>query len=226
MLSAIATIAEPFGAAPGYGATRAEATELRDVRGVARLWVDGDCSLLRRPSVAVIGSRVASKVGLAMAAELAKSLVREHIVVMSGLARGIDAAAHCSAIANGGRTIAVIGTPLERAYPPEHAALQDRIRRDHLLASPFPAGTRTTRAHFPIRNRVMARLADVTVVVEAGDDSGAMHQIEECLRAGRPVFVAGWLLGRTELTWPRNVLERRGVFVWRHTSDIVDAIIR
>jgi len=142
-----------------------------------------------------------------------------------GRSRGIDAAAHCSAIASGGRTIAVIGTPLERAYPAEHAALQDRIRRDHLLVSPFPAETRTTRVHFAARNRVMARLADVTVVVEAGDNSGTMHQIEECLRAGRPVFVAGWLLRRTDLAWPRNVLERRGAFVWRHPSDIVDAIL-
>lgn len=145
-------------------------------------------------------------------------------MVMSGLAAGIDAAAHRAAIAAGGRTIAVIGTPLERAYPPENARLQEEIYREHLLVSPFAAETRTQRGHFPARNRVMARLANATVVVEAGEKSGTRHQVEESLRAGWPVFVAGWLLGRAELAWPREAIERRGAIVWRRTSDILDAV--
>lgn len=107
---------------------------------------------------------------------------------MSGLAAGIDEAAHRAAIAFGGRTIAMIGTPLERAYPPENARLQEEIYREHLLLSPFAAGTRTHPGHFPARNRAMARLAMATVVAEAHGNSGTVHQVRESLACGKPVF--------------------------------------
>ena len=113
---------------------------------------------------------------------------------MSGLAAGIDTAVHRAAIAAGGRTVAVIGTPLERAYPPENARLQEQIYSDHLLVSPFAEGTRTHRGHFPARNRVMARLAVATVVAEARENSGTEHQVRESLACGRRVFVASRLI--------------------------------
>ena len=161
---------------------------------VPRLFAAGDESLVGARAVAVVGSRAASPEGRAFAAEVACALVRVGFVVMSGLAAGIDTAVHRAAIAAGGRTIAVIGTPLERAYPPENARLQEQIYSDHLLVSPFAEGTRTHRGHFPARNRVMARLALATVVAEAQENSGTVHQVRESLACGRRVFVARQLL--------------------------------
>ena len=139
---------------------------------VPTLYAAGDLALLRRPIVAIVGARKASPEARQRAAQLARELVRADVVVMSGLALGIDEAAHRAAIHYGGRTIAVIGTPLERAYPRENADLQQMIYRDHLLLSPFPPGMRTFPSHFPERNRVMARLARATVIIEASDTSG------------------------------------------------------
>jgi DNA processing protein len=153
------------------------------------LYVAGDTSLLRRASVAVVGSRAARDEDLARSADIARELVGLGAVVLSGLAAGVDAAAHRSAISAGGRTIGVIGTSLLRAYPRENGSLQQHIHREHLLVSPFPPGTTTRPSHFPIRDRWMARLSVATVVIAAGEQSGTRHQVQECLRLGRPVFV-------------------------------------
>ena len=127
------------------------------------LHLAGDVALLARSAVCVIGSRRASGLSLSSAAQVAAELVARGYVIVSGLAAGIDAAAHEAAMLAGGRTIAVLGTPLDRVYPAQHAALQGRIQREHLLVSPFPLRTRTARWHFPARNRIMARLSLATV---------------------------------------------------------------
>ncbi len=111
-------------------------------------------------------------------------------MVLSGLALGIDAAAHRSALAAGGRTIAVIGTPLERTYPAAHVALQAAIAQDHLVLSPFSRGAPVTRGNFPQRDRVLAALAVAVVVVEAGDGSGTLHTVNEAQRLGRLLLLA------------------------------------
>jgi DNA processing protein len=198
------------------------------VRGGVRvplLHASGDLSLLALPSVAIVGSRDASPAGLAVAKEFARALVNAGVVIVSGLARGIDAAAHRAAIEAGGRTIAVIGTPLERAYPAEHASLQEEICRQHLLLSPFATGTRTTRGHFPARNRVMARLASATFVAEARDGSGTMHQINECSAVGRPVFVARAIFDNTRIGWPHAFLQRHEAFVVQHANDVLARLV-
>src|SRR5690606_8512690 len=154
------------------------------------LYVAGKLDLLTRPAVAIVGSRKASPEAQQRTRRMAKALVEHGVVVMSGLAEGIDKAAHSAALECGGDTIAVIGTPLDKAYPAAHGALQEQVYREHLLVSPFPSGTRTYPSHFPERNKVMARLSAATVIIEATDTSGTLHQAAECERAGHPLFIA------------------------------------
>jgi DNA processing protein len=188
----------------------------------APLYLAGDRTLLDLPAVALVGSRQASPAGLRRAYQLARDLARHGVVVMSGLAAGIDRAAHEAALAHGGRTIAVT---LARAYPAAHAALQARLAREHLVVSPFAPGTRTRPAHFPARNRVMARLALATVVLEAGDASGSLHQVAESVRAGRPVFIARSVASDPRFTWPARYLREPSVRVLDASAHVVEAAL-
>jgi DNA processing protein len=173
----------------------------------AQLFLTGDVSLLERGRrVAVVGSRAASAEGIARARSLARSLVHHDIVVVSGLAAGIDTAAHRAAIESGGRTMAVIGTPLDETYPKENAALQAEIAERHLLVSQFGASGRTQPKNFPIRNRTMALLTDATVIVEAGERSGTLHQGWEALRLGRLLFLMESVASDRSLTWPDKMI--------------------
>lgn len=175
-----------------------------------RLFLAGDRTLLtwgRR--VSIVGSRNASVRGLADARRLAEDLVRRHAVIVSGLAEGIDTAAHEAAIAAGGRTLAVLGTPLDEFFPAKNRALQERIMREHLAVSQFAPGVPSQRGNFPMRNRTMALLSDATVIIEAGEKSGSLHQGWEALRLGRQLFLAESLLRDASLTWPAE-MERYG----------------
>ena len=176
------------------------------------LWYAGHPELLSQlPRVSIVGSRTASAEALRRAAKLAAQLVAHGVTIVSGLARGIDGAAHRSAIENGGRTIAVIGTPLDRAYPPEHAELQWLIAREHLLVSQFPVGHPVSRSNFPRRNRTMALLSHATVIVEAGETSGTLSQGWEALRLGRPLFIMRSVAEDQRLKWPRKMLDYGGL---------------
>ena len=171
------------------------------------LFVAGDRELLGRgPLVAVVGARRASPAGLVRAARFARILVEHDIVVVSGLAEGIDTAAHRAAIEAGGRTIAVLGTPLDRVFPAGNRELQELIGREHLLVSQFAPGTRSRRHAFPMRNRTMALLTDATVIVEAGAGSGTIYQGWEALRLGRGLFLMESLASDPGLTWPAEML--------------------
>jgi DNA processing protein len=184
------------------------AAEARITNGLSErvpiIYAAGDRSLIDLPGVAIVGSRKASEEGRRRAAKLARELAANGIVVISGLAEGIDHAAHSGAIAAGGKTIAVIGTPLDHAYPAKHAPLQEQIYREHLLLSPFQIGTPTHRGSFPERNRVMARIARATVIIEAGDTSGTLHQAVECEKSGRSLFIAQSVLDNPALEWPKR----------------------
>jgi DNA processing protein len=195
-----------------------EATEPAD----QRLFYAGDLGLLAAPCVSVVGSREASPAGLARASRLARELVERGVVVVSGLARGIDASAHRSAIQSGGRTVAVIGTPLEKASPIENAPLQEAIWRDHLLISPFPAGSAVQPSNFPKRNKVMAAVSDATVIVEAKDNSGALHQAVACQQFGRWLFILKSVVDAQ--SWPRRFLHIKNTIVLDRTDQIVDAL--
>jgi len=159
-----------------------------------------------------------------MAWQVATELAAQGVVVVSGLAVGIDAAAHRGAMVAGGRTIAVIGTPLDRVYPKQHAPLQQTIHEQHLLLSPFAPGMGTTRSHFPARNRLMARIADATVVIEAGEKSGTIHQVRESLSIGRPILLAEGLLRGRGVTWARDIVGNRGVIIWATSRDVVELL--
>jgi DNA processing protein len=130
-------------------------------------------------------------------------LVERGAIVVSGLADGVDTEAHTTAIESGGRTIAVLGTPLDRVFPVQNRELQDRIMREHLAVSQFeyPAGPKS----FPMRNRTMALLSDATVITEAGEKSGSRHQGWEALRLGRPLFLMESLVAAGH-SWPKEML--------------------
>lgn len=174
-----------------------------DANGKVRnAWCAGDVQLLKAPSVAIVGTREVSDAGAARARNIAKTLAARNVVVVSGLARGVDTEALTASMQHGGRVIAVIGTPIDKAYPAENAALQTKIAAEHLLVSQFAPGTRTFPGHFPIRNRLMAALSDATVIIEAGDTSGTLHQAAECVRLNRWLFIAKNVMDDQTLTWP------------------------
>lgn len=172
-----------------------------------QFFLAGDASLLRAgPRVAIVGARKASREGQLRAMRLARLLVDHGIIVVSGLAEGIDTAAHTAAIDRGGRTIAVIGTPVSRAYPASNRELQALIRRDHLVLSQFREDLPVLRHNFVLRNRTMALVAHASVIVEASDTSGSLSQGWEALRLGRPLFLMRSVVEDTRLSWPREML--------------------
>jgi DNA processing protein len=172
----------------------------------AKLYFFGDRALFRQsPRVAIVGSRKASPEGLRRAAKLGRALVSKGAVIVSGLAEGIDTAAHVAAIEAEGRTIAVLGTPLEKPYPASNRELFDCLATKHLVVSQFSADFPVQPKNFPIRNRTMALITHATVIVEAADKSGTLHQAWEALRLGRPLFILESIIKNTELTWPAEV---------------------
>ena len=184
----------------------------------------GDLSILQRPSVSIVGTRDISPEGAARARRLARDLASVGATVVSGLARGVDTEALTSAIAAGGQTCAVIGTPLEKAYPAENARLQEEIYTDHLLLSPFAPGEQTFKANFPKRNRVMAALSDATVIVEASDTSGTLHQAAECVRLDRWLFIMSAIQREGRVSWPSKFIGSPKVAWMSSTQDVLDAI--
>lgn len=158
------------------------------------------------PRVAIIGTRNPTKNGINYAQALARMLAKHKVAVVSGLALGIDAVAHRAAMDAGGRTIAVIGTPLEISYPRQNTTLQRRIAQDHLVVSQFPPGSPVTRRNFPMRNRTMALIADASVIVEAGEKSGTMYQGWEAVRLGRPLFIPRSVVRDSNLEWPGQLI--------------------
>lgn len=189
-----------------------------------RLHLAGDLELLEKPAVAIVGTREVSEEGARRARRLARELAEAGVVVMSGLARGVDTHALTAALDAGGRVVAVIGTPLDKAYPAENGPLQERIHREQLLISPFAEGTRTFPSSFPIRNRVMAALSRATVIIEASDTSGTLHQAAECARLGRWLFIAASAAENPALTWPAGFLGKPRVAVLSTTADVLERI--
>jgi DNA processing protein len=171
------------------------------------LYVRGQLSIpLPSPRAAVIGSRKASREGLKAASDIARTLARHDVIVVSGLAEGIDTAAHETAIEEGGHTIAVLGTPLDRVYPRKNLQLQEIIMRHDLIISQFPIGYPIQPKNFVLRNRTMALISDASIIVEAGDASGSLHQGWEALRLGRPLFIWSPIIHDHSLKWPEEMI--------------------
>lgn len=189
-----------------------------------QIYSAGDLTLLDRPRVAIVGARKATIEGRRRAAQLARDCARAGVVVISGLAEGIDFAAHTSAIEHGGKTVAVIGTPLDKIYPEKHAALQQQIYREHLLLSPFTWGDKFVPQNFPERNQIMAQLALATVIIEASGTSGSLHQAAESVHVGHAVFIAAGVLDNPKLTWPQRFIgeDKPLGLVLRTSADVID----
>ncbi|MGH9253144.1 MAG: DNA-processing protein DprA [Vicinamibacterales bacterium] len=186
------------------------------------LWYRGTLDVFHRPAVAIVGSRHASVVALETAARLAADVAARGIAVVSGLARGVDSAAHRGALRTG-RTIAVLGSGVDRIYPHEHAGLARDIAVNGLVMSEFPPGARPLKFHFPMRNRLISGLSRAVVIVEASEKSGSLITAGCALEQGREVMaVPGNVLsGRNR---GAHALIRDGAKIVECADDIVEEL--
>ena len=186
------------------------------------LWFRGDPVCLDAPCVAIVGSRAASAVAIETAERLASGLAALGVTVVSGLARGVDSAAHRGAL-TAGRTVAVLGSGVDRTYPAEHGSLAARIAEQGLVLSEYPPGTPPYPAHFPMRNRLISGLCRAVVVIEASDRSGSLITAACALEQGRDVMaVPGNVLsGRNK---GGHALIRDGAKIVEGVDDIVDEL--
>lgn len=188
------------------------------------VFVAGNLSPADARAVAVVGARKATHDGTKKAGVIAEHLVDSGFTVVSGLAAGIDTAAHTASLARGGRTVAVIGTGLARSYPPENQALQRRIASECAVISQFWPDAPPSRRSFPMRNAVMSGITLATVVIEASDTSGSRIQARLALAQGRPVFLLASLVDRQP--WAREYAGRPGTHVVRSPGEITTVVER
>jgi DNA processing protein len=187
------------------------------------LWTRGRAESLRGPIVAVVGSRAASPYALQVARKLGADLARRQVTVVSGMARGVDSAAHEGALDGGGVTVAVFGCGVDVIYPPEHARLADRIRATGALISELPPEMPPLPAYFPRRNRIISGVALAVVIVEAAEKSGSLITARFALEQGREVLaVPGNILsGRNS---GAHALLRDGARIVEGADDILEEI--
>lgn len=204
---------------------------IRDAKEpVELLYYQGAWEYADTPSVAIVGTRNPSDDGVLRARRLARILVERDITVVSGLASGIDTAAHMAAIEAKGRTIAVIGTPIGTVYPRENSRLQAYIAAHHLLVSQVPIvryerqAPQQNRFFFPERNKTMSALTVATIIVEAGETSGTLTQARAAIHQGRKLLILDSLFNRPDLTWPHRFLERGAVRV-RDADDVLAHVV-
>jgi DNA processing protein len=189
----------------------------------ARLYLRGNAApeLLAQPSVAIVGARACSPYGSQVARMLGRELAGAGLVVISGLARGIDAEAHRGALDAGGHTIAVLGCGIDRDYPAAHAALAAAVAERSLLVSEYEPGVEPAPWRFPARNRIIAGLAAATIVVEARERSGALITADFALEEGREVFaVPGEIT--SALSTGTNDLLRLGAAPLTGAADVLE----
>jgi DNA processing protein len=192
---------------------------------IAVLYYRGWWDLVNSRSVAVVGTRTPSEDGMKRARTLVKELVKDGFTIVSGLAKGIDRVAHEAAIEAGGRTIAVLGTPISHAYPAENRDLQEKIAQEFLLISQVPIkrwqnqGPKQNRIFFPERNITMSALTEATIIVEAGETSGTLVQARHALKQGRKLFILDSCFNNPDITWPRRFAEQGAIRV-RNYADI------
>ncbi len=176
--------------------------------------------ILSRPAVAIVGARASSGYGASIARSLGRELAAAGLVVVSGLARGIDAEAHRGALEAGGTTIAVLGCGIDRDYPAAHAELARRVADSGLIVSEYAPGVEPAPWRFPARNRIVAGLCAATVVVEARERSGALITADLALEEGREVFaVPGEIT--SALSAGTNALLKMGCAPLTGASDVL-----
>jgi DNA processing protein len=228
-----------FAAAEARGRTVARACERAGVRALFRedpewpaalevlgdvpevLFVRGNPGVLRERGVAVVGTRECSPRGRDLASRVGERLAEEGWSVISGLARGIDTAAHLGALAAAGDTVAVLGCGADVPYPPENRGLLERIAREGLVATEFPPGVEPRRGHFPRRNRLLAALAEAVLVVESRMRGGALVTVRHALDLGKEIFVVPGAPGTPEAEGPLALL-RDGARAVRDAEDLLE----
>lgn len=188
------------------------------------LYIRGRKSLLsEKRTVALVGSRNASEIAKDNTRRVAESLGRNGITVVSGLAKGIDVTAHKSALNKGYNTIAVIGTNLNQYYPKENSDVQKEIEKRGLVVSQFSPDAKTQRWFFPLRNGVMSGLSLATVIMEAGEISGALKQADFALKQGRQILIPEKALQMQTITWPAKYI-KRGAEIVKNPKDIISKL--
>ncbi|EOB0291453.1 DNA-processing protein DprA [Escherichia coli] len=200
--------------------------KLRDARNpIELLYYQGWWDLINTRSVAVVGSRRVSEEGAKRTRKVVKFLVEDGFTIVSGLAEGVDTNAHQTALALGGKTIAVIGTPLSHHYPRQNSNLQKNIRDNHLLISQVPfhryleQDYRSNRLFFPERNVTMSALTEATIIIEASETSGTLTQARAALAQGRKLFILESCFRNPSITWPAR-FEAQGAIRVRNYEDI------
>lgn len=174
-------------------------------------------------AIAIVGTRRMTSYGRQVTQELANALAVQGITVVSGMARGVDAVAHQTALQAGGRTLAVLGSGLDRVYPPEHRRLADQIRENGALISDYPPGTPPDAANFPPRNRIISGLARAVVVVEASRSSGALITAAFAADQGREVFAVPGSIFAPQCEGT-NLLIQQGARPYLNSRDLLDTL--
>jgi DNA processing protein len=196
---------------------------------VELLYFQGAWDFVESPSVAVVGTRHPTDEGILRARALVKRLVKDDWTIVSGLAAGIDTAAHTTALEAGGRTVAVLGTPLSDTYPKDNASLQAEIGRRFVVITQVPVQRYTSqiwkqnRAFFPERNVTMSALTKATIIVEASDTSGTLAQARAALKQGRKLFVLDSCFKNPAISWPAE-FEKRGAVRVENFEQIRDVL--
>ncbi|WP_407905258.1 DNA-processing protein DprA [Escherichia coli] len=200
--------------------------KLRDTRNpVEVIYYQGWWDLVNTRSVAVVGSRKVSDEGARRTRRLVKCLVEDGYTIVSGLAVGVDTNAYQAALALGGKTIAVIGTPLTHQYPRQNSELQQTIRDNYLLISQVPfqryleQDYRSNRIFFPERNITMSALTEATIIIEASETSGTLTQARAALAQGRKLFILESCFQNPSITWPAR-FEAQGAIRVKDYEDI------
>lgn len=205
--------------------------KLKDaIEPVELLYYTGNINYLNTRGVAIVGTRHPSENGLRRARNLVKLLIKDNFTIYSGLAEGIDTMAHQSALRYSGRTVAVIGTPINEYYPKNNKELQLKIAKEHLLISQVPffkyemQDYRMNRLFFPERNKTMSALAEATIIIEAGDTSGSLIQAKAALQQRRKLFILQSCFENPSIKWPEK-FEKIGAIRVRTYDDIQKVLL-
>jgi DNA processing protein len=187
------------------------------------LFAAGDLALLGTPGVGVVGTRSPTEYGVRAAASLSGGVARAGLTIVSGMAKGIDAAAHAAALDAGGTTIGVLGHGIDRVYPPENAKLFSRVRERGLLITEMAPGEDPNAGNFPRRNRLIAALSLGVLVVEMGEKSGAQHTVTYALEQGKEVFAVPGPISSTRSTGTNQLL-KEGARLVTSAEDILEEL--
>lgn len=190
------------------------------------LFLRGDALLADRPVISIVGTRKPSTTGTNNARRLSRLLSMRHIIVASGLAMGVDYAAHTGTVDVSKPTIAVIGTALNKTYPAKHKKLQDYIAKNGLVISQFLPSAPVQRWNFPMRNATMSGISIATIVIEAGETSGALIQAREALKQGRKVFIPQSAVENPDLRWPNTFVNEHGANSFSTIEDLMEQLQR